>query len=203
MAHIIRTITIPAKTKKLKKIQDEKWKEIPGSKAVYYISNYGRLKSFYYDKEGEIIKGSPVTGYKRVGVRINGKSVRVLVHRLVAEVWVPKPAEDCVHVIHLDWNKKNCQASNLAWVNTETLHKRMFDEFRRRVKAKGGPKRRVTHSKTGEEKVARIKLMINLGVAQYQIAEMYGITATQVKRIARGENWKHVKPANPDEITDD
>ncbi|MBI4645835.1 MAG: hypothetical protein HY738_04340 [Bacteroidia bacterium] len=96
--------------KKLKKIEDEIWKELPGSNGLYFVSNYGRIKLYkIYKKDGEIIKGTNLKGYRVISLYIKGKSSRVLLHKLVAETWITKPSKDCKYVIHLDWNKKNNQ----------------------------------------------------------------------------------------------
>lgn len=55
-------------------------------------------------------------GYKRVCIRDSeGKSKHVLVHRLVAEAFVPNP-EGKTDVNHIDENKANNAVSNLEWL---------------------------------------------------------------------------------------
>jgi hypothetical protein len=86
----------------------EEWKDIPfdiinGGKG-YKISNYGRIKNY----NGRIHVGSNHnSGY------IIFKSI-YLIHRLVAQVFIPNPDnKKCVN--HKDGNKKNNNINNLEW----------------------------------------------------------------------------------------
>ena len=187
-------MTIENKTKrKLKQIENEEWKAIPKTKKKYHISNIGRLKSYVLNKtDGQIVHGSLTSGYKRVGIKINNQPKRFLIHQLVAEAFIPKPSRHHTHIIHLDSNKKNNQVNNLAWVTKEELHKRMYQHF---VNFRNNHQGKIiTNSNLKEKDVKVLKTMINKGVPQYKIAQMFCISATQVKRITRGENWGHVKP---------
>ncbi len=53
-------------------------------------------------------------GYARVGLRINGKTKELLVHRLVAECFIDNPLEKPL-VNHIDLNKMNNTVDNLEW----------------------------------------------------------------------------------------
>lgn len=193
MTLVTRKYVHPAKPHKLKKIENEEWREVAGSNGLYQISNYGRVKSFQVNKtDGQIINGTLLKGYRRIQLVINGKAKRVLVHILVAEAWIKKPSDDCIQVIHKDWNKKNNHVSNLAWMTKKDTYKRMFDLFRENNKTK--VKKIIRNSKLQESDVKFMKTLIERGTAQNVIAKMFCISPTQVKRITRGENWGDVKP---------
>ena len=69
------------------------------------MSNYGRVKSFAYNKiNGQILKTHLVKGYKTVHLNLDKKSQTFYLHRLIAEVWILKPSNDYVFVAHLDGN---------------------------------------------------------------------------------------------------
>ena len=53
-------------------------------------------------------------GYERVGLYKDGKTKVFLVHRLVAEAYIPNP-ENLPQVNHIDMVKTNNCASNLEW----------------------------------------------------------------------------------------
>lgn len=57
-------------------------------------------------------------GYLTVGLRASNKPVRKLVHRLVAQAWVPNPKR-LPQVNHKDEDKTNNRASNLEWCTAE------------------------------------------------------------------------------------
>ena len=105
---------IEQKVRKLKKLEDEEWREIKGTNGKYFISSYGRVKSFCYDKvKGKILETGLVSNFKAVYIRVNGKQKNHTIHKLVAEAFVPKPSEEYTHVTHIDWNRGNNHYTNL------------------------------------------------------------------------------------------
>lgn len=54
-------------------------------------------------------------GYPSVRIVLNGKRIRYSVHRLVAMTFLSDRPSDKHEVRHLDGNKLNAHASNLAW----------------------------------------------------------------------------------------
>ena len=103
----------------------EIWKDITGYESLYQISNKGRIKSlqrFVTSKNGskqlikEKIRKTSVTtaGYEYVVLSSNGKCKTLLIHRLVAESFIPNPNNlECVN--HKDENKSNNCVDNLEW----------------------------------------------------------------------------------------
>ncbi len=184
-------------TRRLKKIEDEIWKRIPYADKCYEVSNYGRIKSYCYDKvNGRIIKPGEIKGFFNVSFLTQGKKKSFLVHKVTAEMFVNKTAENQDTVIHLDWNKSNNHFSNLKWETKEDAYKRMFKrihEKRRNSKVKT-----ITYSKLNKDDVVRIKLMINRGITQNVIAKLFCVSEMQITRIKRGENWSHIKV--PEEV---
>jgi hypothetical protein len=95
---------------------DEQWKII-GEAPNYAVSNFGRIKNVKTDR---IRKASPTNlGYLQVGLNQNGKTIFRLVHRLVAQAFIPNP-EELPEVNHKDFNKNNNSVDNLEWVNHKT-----------------------------------------------------------------------------------
>jgi len=101
---------------------EEIWKPIQYE--GYEVSNFGRIKSYKYDKEnGKILKPSRDTkGYLQLDLRIGGrkyeKRVHLAVHRLVAMAFIPNP-ENLPQVNHKDENKENNHVTNLEWCTNE------------------------------------------------------------------------------------
>lgn len=158
----------------------------------YEISNYGRLKSFQNDpKEGSIINGSVIQGYRSLNIRVaGGRTINRYVHKLVAENFLERKSEDHRYVIHLDYDKKNNYYLNVKWVTKSemTEHNRNNPALLNRVMP-----RRTRNYKLTETKVKMIKkLLKNENNRLKMIAKQFGITHTQLNRIRSGENWKHV-----------
>ncbi len=180
------------KTRKLRKIDDEIWKELTFTDKKYEISNYGRIKSYCYDKQnGRIVKLGNIKGFYNVSLRVNGKKKSYLVHKLTAEYFVAKTAENQDVVIHLDWNKQNNYFSNLQWVTKDESYKRMHKVLQEARKKAG---KVVTSSKLSTEDVAFIKGMLEKGVKQNIIAKLFCVSEMQISRIARKENWAEIEP---------
>lgn len=95
---------------------NEIWRDIKDY-PNYMISNWGNVKSLNYINTGEEkilkqIKNSK--GYLQVGLNKNGKCKRYLIHRLVAEAFLPNPDnKPCID--HINANKTDNRVENLRW----------------------------------------------------------------------------------------
>lgn len=103
---------------------EEVWKGVPGF-PNYEVSNFGRVRSLtHYDSNGVLRKGrilAPTIGsdeYPHVVLYDKGKRKEVLVHRLVAQLFVPNP-ENKEEVNHKD----ECKINNV-WLNLEWMSRR-------------------------------------------------------------------------------
>jgi hypothetical protein len=109
---------------------NETWKEIPKFKD-YSVSNKGRIRN----KEGKILTLFPrggVNGTDYLGVDLYrlGKKYPKLVHRLVAETFIPEEKGSLRNQVnHKDMNTKNNNIDNLEWVtDRENKDHRSFME---------------------------------------------------------------------------
>ena len=69
----------------------EVWKTIPYYSGAYQVSNLGRVKSSKGRKEKILKPHTNSSGYLQVGLSKSGKPKFVLIHRLVAQVFLPNP----------------------------------------------------------------------------------------------------------------
>lgn len=92
----------------------EVWKDIPGYDGIYQISNYGRVKSNYNYRKGNILTQRLKKGYYSVGLRKDGIRKWHLVHRLVASAFIMNK-KNMPQVNHIDENKLNNKVDNLEW----------------------------------------------------------------------------------------
>lgn len=93
----------------------EIYKDIPGYDGKYQVSDLGNVRSLQY-KEPRILQ--PINrdkyGHKNVELCKDGVRKKFLVHRLVAEAFIPNPDNlPCVN--HKDENPANNEVSNLEW----------------------------------------------------------------------------------------
>ena len=106
-------------------MMSEEWKPVKGYEGFYEVSNTGQVKSVARTCRSRwgsekpvaerILKPCIIRGYKNV-ILCNGSGVHrhKLVHRLVAESFIPNP--DGMPVVeHLDCNPLNNSVDNLKW----------------------------------------------------------------------------------------
>lgn len=96
---------------------EESWKYIEGYEGLYKVSNKGRVKSLNYNKtkKEKILKPDiNSNGYLLVKLCKDKTIKRFLVHRLVANAFLPNPNNlPCVN--HKDENCENNNVENLEW----------------------------------------------------------------------------------------
>lgn len=85
-------------------MEKEFWKDIEGFEGIYQVSNLGNVKNV---KTGKPLKHFVVGGYYHVGLGRKGvPNKHYLVHRLVAEAFLPNPNNYPI-INHKDENKLN------------------------------------------------------------------------------------------------
>lgn len=97
----------------------EIWKDIEGYEGIYQVSNLGRVRSLNYrnKKSIHILKESTnKKGYKVINL-IFGRRKMYLMHRLVAEAFIPNP-NNLLQVNHIDGDKTNNNINNLEWCDS-------------------------------------------------------------------------------------
>ena len=86
----------------------EKWVNIENHPS-YFISNFGRVFS---KKSNKVMKNRVVSknGYQQITL----DNSQLLVHRLVAQAFIPNP-DNKPQINHIDGNKENNAVDNLEW----------------------------------------------------------------------------------------
>ncbi len=107
----------------------EVWKDIAGFEGCYEVSNLGNVKSLerrvlnnggMQRRHEKILKAhsDKRQGHKMVMLCKDGKTYPRLVHRLVAEAFIPNPDNKPV-VDHIDTDATNNRVENLRWVTQQ------------------------------------------------------------------------------------
>ena len=91
----------------------EKWKSI---NEEYDVSNLGRIRRTKNNGtkylKPEVLK----KGYLRVSIWENGTRKRILVHRLVAQMFIPNKDKTKTQIDHINNNTSDNRVENLRWV---------------------------------------------------------------------------------------
>jgi len=103
-------------------LPNEEWVDVKGYESIYSISNKGRVKSLkrtcirnglVYEMDEKLIS---INNKRYKNVILCKKSIKKdkLVHRLIAEAFIPNPYKK-PFVNHIDGNKYNNSLDNLEW----------------------------------------------------------------------------------------
>lgn len=120
-----------------------------------------------------------VHGYPTLAIRHAGKTIRVTVHRLVAEAFLgPCPAGQ--EVCHFDGNRANPAAANLRY---DTRKANLADRERHGTAQRGerNPSATLTNEQANELRILR-----KAGEPLKSLAKRFGVTEATVSRIANG-----------------
>jgi hypothetical protein len=137
------------------------------------VSSHGRVKNYFTDHEyaqrlnedGYCVANIYPTG--------NGRSVSKLIHRLVAETFLPQIGKS-YEVNHIDGNKANNNMINLEWVTrAENLqHARDTGLFKQQFGRENG------RYKYSDEDIQDMVDFHELGFSYADISKAYGLSGT-------------------------
>ena len=184
---------------------EEIWRGIQGYEGLYEVSNLGRVKSCErMCKTGrqlaehllpeKILKPRlEKDGYLRIGLYKDSKPKFFNIHRLVAQAFIPNPANK-PFINHLDCNRQNNCVDNLEWVThkeniqyrekmgngkgTENLKKRDINKTIQAIQTACNKPCIATNFKTGEEIYFK---------SQTEAAKFFNVTLACINNILKGK----------------
>lgn len=109
-----------------------KWSDITGYEGLYEVSTDGRVRTIQHVTNGHTFPSRDLTvsvyksqRYARVRLYKDGKSKDILVHRIVAETFIPNP-DNKPQVNHINGNKFDNSVGNLEWCTASENQKHAF-----------------------------------------------------------------------------
>lgn len=91
-------------------------KDVKGYEGLYAVTSCGKVWS--YRNKRFLTPEDNGHGYLRVNLHKDGKDKKYMIHRLVAEAYIPNP-ENLPQINHKDENKTNNCLQNLEWCDAK------------------------------------------------------------------------------------
>jgi len=169
------------------------WKPVKNYEGLYEVSDNGEVNSVkiaIIKKNGNVLNFEPKSKTKGISnkgyyvVSLYKKNVRktMLVHRLVAQVFVENKNEHEV-VNHLDGNVLNNNACNLEWcTQKQNVHHAIKYGFWRHPD-------NCNFSVLTESKVMNI---LKSDKTREELVYQYGVSRETIRRVQKGLTWKNV-----------
>lgn len=169
----------------------EVWKAIPGFEGKYEVSNFGEVRTLYFNKKilKQIRKYCTINYFYLFCVLLdNKKPIKKKIHRLVALAFLENPHEyECV--LHLDNDTTNNKLENLMW-GSKKMNAEQKVRDGRHVPMKGE-----LHglSKLTDKDVIEIKnKYIPRKYTLNKLAKEYNVSFSLIHKIVSNKSWKHI-----------
>lgn len=162
------------------------WKPITvkGMSTIYEISNTGSIRNVI---TGTIRKPTEVwSGYLKINFYKNAKCVTVLIHRLVAESFVPNPNNLPV-VNHKNGVKTFNWYKNLEWCTQQENTQHAIDKGLSLRSGTDNP-----NNKYDEDIIHTVCKLLEDGHTPTKISKMIDVSVTLPENIKRGKLWKEI-----------
>lgn len=165
----------------------EIYKDIVGYEGLYQVSNLGNVKSFHRNKDGTIIKlKTNKYGYNNINLCKKGNKKFILVHRLVATLFIQnKLNKPCVN--HINGIKNDNRVQNLEWCtySENSIHaNRLGLTFITPNYGENNGKAKLT-----KDKVLAIRKDIR---KQREIAKDYNVSLSTINFIKNRKIWNNI-----------
>lgn len=161
----------------------EIWRGVAGYEGLYQVSNFGRVKSFH--KGERILKPNQLEqGYLLVRLYHSGESRYVLVHRLVAEAFIPNPGGK-PEVNHINGDKTDNHVENLEWATRTENVQHAFATGLTKQNGEDNSCAKLTNEQ------ARFIRENPDGLTCTELARMFGVGKTTISKIQRGTRYRN------------
>lgn len=165
-------------------------RDIHGFEGLYAVCDTGNI---WGHRQSKYLKPWLIGhGYEMVMLYKDKKPSKYLVHRLIAQVFIPNP-ENLREVNHKNANRRDNRPENLEWVSSKENKRHAIALGLYKNLGKNTPKGS-NHpcSKLTEEQVVQIRSRVARGEFKRALAREYGVSDSLVRAIVTGRTWKHV-----------
>lgn len=188
----------------------EIWKDINGYGGFYEVSNIGRVRSktritniqtyCHIIRKPRILKAQYNGNYYRVVISVDGKSRQVLIHRLVAEAFIPNP-DNLPQVNHKDENMLNNNVWNLEWCTKQYNMSYGTKPARQSLFMTKSVGRSVTqYSLDGNQIASYISVTAAHKQTNIDISAIIAVCKGTTQRTAGGYLWRYAEDGPPPKL---
>ncbi len=182
-------------------IPNEEWKQVVGYENSYLVSNMGRIKSVKrikvsrglpYEHPEKIISPSGKK-YKTACLFKMGSRKYLLVHRLVAEAFIPNP-DNKAEVNHKDGNKTNNLLTNLEWCTRLENQKHAEDTGLRNLKGGNHPRsKKIGMYSMNDSLIKQFDCLTDVKrLGKFKTIRIIADAATGNRESAYNHKWKYL-----------
>lgn len=164
-------------------LDGECWQSIKEYEGIYFISNYGRVKSLKH-RNPRILKPLLFNCYLSVQLFTTGEVQICTVHRLVAKAFIPNP-DNKPQVNHINGCKFDNSVTNLEWT---TCAENVQHAFSAKLNPSG---ENVYNAKFTNEQIFYVRNNPD-GLNTIQLAAMFGTASETISKIQLGKTYKRV-----------
>ena len=162
----------------------EEWRDVVGYEGLYQVSNIGLVKSMqtWRGTRERILKEKRAdNGYCLVEIYKSKERKTHLIHRIVAEAFIPNP-DNKPEIDHIDGTRDNNKIDNLRWCTRKENHN--FPIYRKR-------RSNVMIGRTGKSNgKSRAVVCIDTSVVYFGTREaqrMTGVNQGSISAVCRGK----------------
>ena len=160
--------------------ENEIWEDIKGYEGYYQISETGKVLSV---RNSFILSPTTSNGYKEVVLSVNHIKGYKLIHRLVAEAFIPN-VDNKPEVNHIDGDKLNNNINNLEWVTRVENAKHAGANG---LMPSGEKNHMVVLSKSDVNKIIKLRYIHKLEVED--IANLFNVSISHLSQVVNGDTW--------------
>ena len=192
----------------IENLPNEEWRDVGVVKGIdfsgmYYVSNMGRVKGCkrkvsnrkngesYRELDENLLFNHPInSGYNTIRFSKSNKKYAILVHRLVAQTFIPNDDPNKTQINHIDEDKTNNRVKNLEWVTPkENINYGTHTERVTKANMKNGCFKKLgeLRSKTVVQLDILTDKVINTYPSTYEAARNLKIKTNKISDVCNGK----------------
>jgi len=153
----------------------------------------GRRKKTNIPKEVSIKQKRGPNNYVHISMFTNGKPKQYLLHRIIAQVFIPNP-ETKPQINHINGIKWDNRIENLEWCTQSENMQHAYKTGLKKGYSVNPFKKGEGHtlSKLKNEDVVQIRILASQGMQQRKIGKKFGVCQKTILNILKKRIWTHV-----------